>query len=46
MATLEESAARLPTGPGVYLFRDRAGDVLYVGKAKNLRARVPMRSSV
>jgi len=40
MATLEESAARLPTGPGVYLFRDRAGDVLYVGKAKNLRARV------
>src|SRR4029077_20609241 len=26
--------------PGVYLFRDRGGRVLYVGKASNLRARV------
>ena len=31
---------RLPRGPGVYLFRDRDGRVLYVGKAANLRARV------
>jgi excinuclease ABC subunit C len=30
----------LPTKPGVYLFRDEAGQVLYVGKAKSLRARV------
>lgn len=30
----------LPRGPGVYLFRDRSGRVLYVGKAANLRARV------
>lgn len=30
----------LPQAPGVYLFRNRAGDVLYVGKAKDLRARV------
>lgn len=30
----------LPRSPGVYLFRDRAGRVLYVGKAANLRARV------
>jgi excinuclease ABC subunit C len=30
----------LPAKPGVYLFRDRAGDVLYVGKAKSLRPRV------
>jgi DNA polymerase-3 subunit epsilon len=30
----------LPRTPGVYLFRDRAGRVLYVGKATNLRARV------
>jgi DNA polymerase-3 subunit epsilon len=31
---------RLPRTPGVYLFRDRGGRVLYVGKATNLRARV------
>jgi DNA polymerase III subunit epsilon len=31
---------RLPRRPGVYLFKDRAGRVLYVGKATNLRARV------
>jgi DNA polymerase III subunit epsilon len=30
----------LPRRPGVYLFRDIAGKVLYVGKATNLRARV------
>lgn len=31
---------RLPRSPGVYLFRDGRGAVLYVGKATNLRARV------
>jgi excinuclease ABC subunit C len=31
---------RLPAGPGVYLFRDEADSVLYVGKAKSLRPRV------
>ena len=30
----------LPRGPGVYLFLDMAGEVLYVGKATNVRARV------
>jgi DNA polymerase-3 subunit epsilon len=30
----------LPRAPGVYLFRNARGDVLYVGKATNLRARV------
>jgi DNA polymerase III epsilon subunit family exonuclease len=29
-----------PTRPGVYLFRDRHGQVLYVGKARDLRARL------
>jgi excinuclease ABC subunit C len=35
-----ESLAKLATRPGVYLFRDARGGVLYVGKAKSLRARV------
>lgn len=30
----------LPRRPGVYLFRNRDGEVIYVGKAKNLRSRV------
>lgn len=30
----------IPTRPGVYRFRDSAGRILYVGKAKNLRARL------
>ncbi|MDN4463433.1 excinuclease ABC subunit UvrC [Microbacterium aurantiacum] len=30
----------IPTNPGVYRFRDADGRVLYVGKAKNLRARL------
>jgi excinuclease ABC subunit C len=36
----EETLARLPTDPGVYVFKDAAGKVIYVGKAKNLRTRV------
>ena len=35
-----EKAALLPETPGVYLFRDAGGTVLYVGKAGNLRSRV------
>ncbi len=31
---------RIPTAPGVYLMKDRGGRVIYVGKAKSLRARV------
>ena len=31
---------RIPTEPGVYLFKDAKGVVIYVGKAKNLRTRV------
>lgn len=33
-------AAEVPTTPGVYYFVDKHGTVLYVGKAKNLKARV------
>ncbi|MCE2390476.1 MAG: excinuclease ABC subunit UvrC [Proteobacteria bacterium] len=39
-AKLRERVAGLPDDPGVYLFRDARGSVLYVGKAQNLRARV------
>ena len=37
---LREKASQLPTDPGVYLYKDEAGKILYVGKAKNLRSRV------
>jgi excinuclease ABC subunit C len=37
---LQRKLDTLPEGPGVYLWRDAAGDVLYVGKAKRLRNRV------
>lgn len=36
----EERIESLPTGPGVYLFKNARGRVLYVGKAQNLRSRV------
>jgi excinuclease ABC subunit C len=35
-----EKIPHLPESPGVYLWRDRGGTVLYVGKAKRLRSRV------
>jgi excinuclease ABC subunit C len=38
--TLEEKLQNLPTSPGVYLHKDDAGKIIYVGKAKNLRNRV------
>lgn len=37
---LDEALSRLPEQPGVYLMRDREGRVIYVGKARKLRARV------
>jgi len=40
LSGLEERVAALPLEPGVYLFRDAEGRVLYVGKAQSLRARV------
>ncbi len=37
---LHEKIRTLPTQPGVYLYKNAEGEVIYVGKAKNLRARV------
>jgi excinuclease ABC subunit C len=37
---LEARLASLPARPGCYIFRDRRGELLYVGKAKSLRSRV------
>src|SRR5208282_4453383 len=39
-ASVDQKLATTSTDPGIYLLRDRAGKVLYVGKAKSLRARV------
>ena len=38
-ASYRPAPGTVPTGPGVYRFRDPHGRVIYVGKAKNLRAR-------
>lgn len=38
--TLEEKIQQFPTSPGVYLMRDLAGEIIYVGKARSLRQRV------
>jgi excinuclease ABC subunit C len=37
---LQEKIRSLPTGPGVYLYKNAEDEVIYVGKAKNLRSRV------
>jgi excinuclease ABC subunit C len=37
---VEEQLKALPAKPGVYLFHDERGDILYIGKAKSLRSRV------
>jgi excinuclease ABC subunit C len=38
--SLDEQRRRLPDQPGVYLFRDGDGEVVYVGKARSIRKRV------
>lgn len=40
LASIAEQVSRVPTSPGCYLWKDGAGKVIYVGKAKNLRARM------
>jgi excinuclease ABC subunit C len=37
---LHQKIRTLPTAPGVYLYKNAEGQIIYVGKAKNLRARV------
>src|SRR5712691_11184658 len=39
-ATLETKLKRIPPGPGVYLYKDKTDQTVYVGKAKSLRNRV------
>ena len=38
--SLEDKITQLPPSPGVYLMRDAAGTIIYVGKARSLRQRV------
>src|SRR5882762_7411544 len=40
IVTLDEKLKEIPRSPGVYLHKDAAGKILYIGKAKNLRNRV------
>lgn len=40
IANMKEQIKHVPSAPGVYIYRDAEGAVLYVGKAKNLRKRV------
>ena len=37
---LKTRISALPTTPGIYIYKNKNGDILYVGKAKNLRSRV------
>ncbi|MBI3474258.1 MAG: excinuclease ABC subunit C [Acidobacteria bacterium] len=37
---LPQKIRSLPTSPGVYLYKNAEGEVIYIGKAKNLRSRV------
>ncbi len=38
--TLDEKLKEIPRSPGVYLYKDSAGKIIYIGKAKSLRNRV------
>jgi excinuclease ABC subunit C len=40
MSSLKEKLKHLPNKPGVYLFKDQKGEIIYIGKAKRLRRRV------
>lgn len=40
MIKIEEKLAKLPKTPGVYFHKDKSGEIIYIGKAANLRNRV------
>ena len=40
MFIIEDELKKLPTTPGVYMHKDSLGEIIYVGKAVNLRNRV------
>jgi len=40
LAELEKNAGNIPASPGVYLMKSKTGEIIYVGKAKDLRARL------
>jgi excinuclease ABC subunit C len=39
-SNVKAKLAKLPVTPGVYFHKDKAGDIIYIGKAANLRSRV------
>src|SRR3954452_7610673 len=40
MGKLQDKLTKLPMTPGVYFHKDNAGEIIYIGKAANLRNRV------
>lgn len=40
MENIEEKLSKLPASPGVYIMKNKDGEVLYIGKARSLRSRV------
>jgi len=40
MVDISKIVANISTNPGVYSFKDKKGDIIYIGKAKNLKKRV------
>ena len=40
MRSFQDKLKNIPTKPGVYQFKNKDGDIIYIGKAKNLRNRV------
>ncbi|WP_241433061.1 GIY-YIG nuclease family protein [Listeria cornellensis] len=37
---LKQKLKTLPESPGCYIYRDKKGEILYIGKSKNLKQRV------